>query len=58
MMKLWFALEYYDLVKFEVLDKVSGVNMVPKGTVNLGSCVVRFMCLLRVYQLCQCLGEF
>jgi len=41
-MKLWFVLEYYELVKFGVLDKVSGVSMVPKGTVNLGSCVVRF----------------
>jgi len=42
MMKLWFVLEYYELVKFEVLDKVSGVSMVPKGTINLVSGVVRF----------------
>jgi len=30
------------MVKFGVLDKVSVVSMVPKGTVNLGSSVVRF----------------
>jgi len=42
MMKLWFVLEYYEMVKFGVLDKVSVVSMVPKGTVNLGSSVVRF----------------
>jgi len=35
-------LDYYKLVKFGVLDKVSGVSMVPKGTINLGSTVVRF----------------
>jgi len=36
------VLEYYKLVKFGVLDKVSGASMVPKGTVNLGSDAVRF----------------
>jgi len=36
------VLEYYELVKFGVLDKVSGVSMVPKGTVNLGSTAIRF----------------
>ena len=35
-------LDYYKLVKFGVLDKVSGVSMVPKGTINLVSGVVRF----------------
>jgi len=35
-------LEYYELVKIGVLDKVSGMSMVPKGIVNLDSSVVRF----------------
>jgi len=41
------VLEYYDLVKFGVLDKVSGVSMVPKGIVNLGSGVVRFYVFIK-----------
>jgi len=34
MMKLWFVLEYCELVKIGVLDKVSRLSMVPKGTIN------------------------
>jgi len=56
MMKLWFVLEYFDLVKFGVLDKVSVVSMVPKGTVKLGLSVVRFYVFIRNPSVVSMLG--
>jgi len=47
MMRLWFVLEEYDLVKFEVLDKVSGMSMVPKCTINLGKSAVKFIVFIK-----------
>jgi len=55
-MKLWFVLEYYDLVKFGVLDKFSGLSMVPKGTINLGSGVVRFCVFIKNPSVVSMLG--
>jgi len=55
-MKLWFVLEYFDLVKFGVLDKVSVVSMVPKGTVKLGLSVVRFYVFIRNPSVVSMLG--